>query len=53
MYSNNFPSSAPGFPTADMDRSFNAALDPYVGVSNSGLGIEDIWKAQAKKIAPA
>lgn len=53
MSSTNFPSSAPGFPTADMDRSFNAALDPYVGVSNSGLGIEDIWKAQAKKFAPA
>lgn len=53
MSSANFPSSVSGFPTADMDRAFGASVDPYYGASTSGFGIEDVWKAQAKKLAPA
>ena len=53
MSSSKFPSSVSGFPTADMDRSYSAELDPYYGSDGSNFGIEKVWKEQAGKLAPA
>ena len=52
MPSSKFPTQVSGFPSADMDRMYGE-LDPYYGNGNTDFGIEKLWKANSKLIAPA
>lgn len=52
-FTNNYPVSVGGFPSASIDRK-NSDVDPYYGSSNgTKLGIEDDWKRACKEVAPA
>ena len=53
MSSSMFPANVSGFPAADMDRKYGSGVDPYYGLDNSDLGIENLWKSEAAEIAPA
>lgn len=52
MSSTYFPTRVSGFPSADMDRMYGQ-LDPYYGAGQEDFGIEKLWKANAKLLAPA
>lgn len=52
MSSSKYPTNISGYPAADIDRMYGS-VDPYYGVSDTDFGIETLWKANARLLAPA
>lgn len=51
MNNEDYPSYVSGYPAAWLDRQIRT--DAYFGNSNTGFGIDELWKQRASLVAPA